>query len=225
MNEQATTLRALKGAAASVVLALAVTGRSMTNRELRLWTGYSDKPITEALALLDVEGITQYNGRQFGWSLSAGQMLLPLPTHQHKLSTDKAQLSTGDRKVSDLGPTTTTTKDLRSRKDKVVVEEETATSEILRSMLASAGVGANSKGMRDILSAEVEVERAAAWVTYWRWWKRERKRRPGQSVDGRAYFTAGLLIRVLLDGDEPPAERCEGCLELSADCYCNVVSR
>lgn len=231
----ATTLRALKGAPTSIILALLVTGRSMTNKELRTWTGYSDKPITDALALLDTEGITQYNGRTYGWSLSAGQMQLP---GIHKLSTGTAKLSTElstedrrisdlgrvDRRISDLSRTTTTTTDLEVNRSKVVVVQEGQNTEKLRSLLLSAGIRAKSRGMRELLSARVEVERAAAWVTYWRWWKRERELKPGQPVDGRTYFTAGLLIRVLLDGDEIPG-RCEECLELPADCFCGVVSR
>lgn len=216
MNQQVMKVRALKGAPASIILALLVTGRSMTNAQLRQYTGYSDKPITEALALLDTEGITQYNGRSYGWSLSAGQMQLP---GLHKLSTVGHNESL-DRKVSDLTPTTTTTIDLEVQRE-VVVEEQK--SEKLRSILLSAGVGQRSKGMKQLLAANIPIERAAAWVAYWRWWQRERERRPGP-VDGRDYFTVGLLIRVLLDGDEAPAARCDTCLETAAECYCKLIS-
>ncbi|MGB3717907.1 MAG: hypothetical protein WA996_26115, partial [Candidatus Promineifilaceae bacterium] len=67
--EQAVFLRALKGAPASIVLALALTGSSLSNRDLELATGYSDKSISRGLALLELKGIAQNNGRSNGWSV------------------------------------------------------------------------------------------------------------------------------------------------------------
>lgn len=225
--DQMSLIRSLKGAPASIVVALVVLGRSLNNKQLCLATGYSDKTITAALVVLDIQGITQFNGRAAGWSLSAGQLKLNLP---EQLSTGYPQV---DRKFSDLGPLTTTTttiqiKDpestLHTREENVVVVEEDR-SEILRSILAAAGIGANSQGMRDLLAAEIPISRAEAWLRYWDWWKRQRERQPSGLVDGRDVFSAGLLIRVLLDGDPAPAARCEECLELPADCYCASISR
>jgi hypothetical protein len=197
---QVALIRSLKGASCSIILTLLITGRSLTNKQLCTYTGYTDKTITAALEVLEMHQFTQFNGRTHGWSLAAGI----------------------DRKFSDLGATTTTTtiqiKDqestLHTREKNVVVEEEKR-SEILRSLLEPAGVGPNSTAMKN----------TAAWVRYWKWWQQERERQPTGAIDGRRSFTAGLLIRVLLDGDTAPAERCGDCLELPADCYCRLISR
>jgi hypothetical protein len=223
---QVALIRSLKGAPSSILLTLLITGRSLTNKQLCTYTGYTDKTITAALEVLEMHQFTQFNGRTHGWSLAAGQLKLNLP---EQLSTGYPQI---DRKFSDLDALTTTTtiqiKDqespLHTREKNVVVEEEKR-SEILRSLLEPAGVGPNSTAMKNIITAGVEEKTAAAWVRYWKWWQQERERQPTGAIDGRRSFTAGLLIRVLLDGDAAPAERCGDCLELPADCYCRLISR
>ena len=70
--ENMTLVRSLQGAPASIMIALMVTGVSMLNKDLCLWTGYSGKPVSEGLVLLEVLGIVQDNGRVNGWSLCGG---------------------------------------------------------------------------------------------------------------------------------------------------------
>lgn len=78
-EEQVDLVRNLKGAAASIILILALSGRSLTGDELCVATGYSDKPVKQALAWLEPRGFVQNNGRQHGWSLGSAVAQLPLP--------------------------------------------------------------------------------------------------------------------------------------------------
>jgi hypothetical protein len=154
--DQVALIRSLKGAPCSIILALLITGRSLTNKQLCTITGYSDKTITAALDVLEMHQFTQFNGRAYGWSLSAGQLQLNLP---EQLSTGYPQI---DRKFSDLDALTTTTtiqiKDqestLHTGEKKVVEEEEgrsenfrssSKRSEFLRSTLEAAGVGPSGR--------------------------------------------------------------------------------
>jgi hypothetical protein len=82
------------------MIALMVTGVSMLNKDLMMWTGYSDKPISEGLALLEALGVVQFNGRGNGWSLGGGfkQMSLfdqsrALPAKAEEMLTDETQQS------------------------------------------------------------------------------------------------------------------------------------
>lgn len=70
-------VRNTKGAGASVILILLLSGRSLTSRELQMATGYSDKPVTDALAWLEPRGYVQFNGHYEGWALGRGLARLP----------------------------------------------------------------------------------------------------------------------------------------------------
>lgn len=78
--EQVSFLHSMKGAPASIIIALALTGVSLTNEDLQLVTGYSDKPISKGLALLELHGLAQHNGRRYGWSLPQGIQLPLFPS-------------------------------------------------------------------------------------------------------------------------------------------------
>lgn len=80
--EQMRFVRSIKGAAASILWILLLSGRACTQRELETATGYTDKPLMTGLALLEAERLIQYNGRRHGWSLSGGFYQLPLPFAQ-----------------------------------------------------------------------------------------------------------------------------------------------
>lgn len=76
-QEQQDFVRNIKGAKASIIVILLISGRSLTNRQLQESTGYSDKPVTDALAWLEPRGIVQYVGQVDGWTLGAGINKLP----------------------------------------------------------------------------------------------------------------------------------------------------
>jgi hypothetical protein len=100
-QEQEDFVRNIKGAPASILWILLLSGRSLDGKELQRATGYSDKPISDALAWLEPRGYVQFNGRQNGWSLGAGIRQLPLPFAALEDGTDDL-LDTGDRNISDL---------------------------------------------------------------------------------------------------------------------------
>jgi hypothetical protein len=70
--------RALKGAPATILIALALSGGALTNIQLQDWTTYTDKPLTRALAMLERNGLVVYRGQQYGWSLSDGMKQLSM---------------------------------------------------------------------------------------------------------------------------------------------------
>lgn len=94
-SQQVAFLRSLKGAPASILITLAlVPGISLTNKDLRRVTKYSDKPITEGLELLELYGLAQNNGRLYGWSLPQGIQLPLFPS---------ALLGRGNSRSASLG--------------------------------------------------------------------------------------------------------------------------
>ncbi len=62
-------IRSLKGAPLSVIAALQVNRGCLTARELQEATGYSDKPVSQALARLEEMGLVVHHGRSRGWSV------------------------------------------------------------------------------------------------------------------------------------------------------------
>lgn len=64
------TLRSLKGAPLSVLLALRLAEAPLPQKALTLWTGYSDKTVAAALDLLVNMGLAVARGRGQGWSLA-----------------------------------------------------------------------------------------------------------------------------------------------------------
>lgn len=82
MDERQVTVmvRSLKGAPASIVLAMLLLppGAALGATQLARMTGYSDKPITQALQILTEMGLMQQHKRYSGWMLTvdARQLIL-----------------------------------------------------------------------------------------------------------------------------------------------------
>lgn len=89
--EQKRFVRDISGPAASVLLILLLSGRSLTAIELEDATGYSDKSVAAGLRRLEEYGLVQNNGRANGWSLVAGRMPLPLPLMELDATTGLTQ--------------------------------------------------------------------------------------------------------------------------------------
>jgi hypothetical protein len=70
-----TFVRSLKGAPASVFLALLFARHPMTNRELQRWTGYSEQSISQAAHLLVDLGWLSALGPRGPWTLGDGRQL------------------------------------------------------------------------------------------------------------------------------------------------------
>lgn len=70
MENPQLTLRSLKGAPLSVLLALRLAEAPLPQKALTLWTGYSDKTVAAALDLLVNMGLAAAHGRGQGWSLA-----------------------------------------------------------------------------------------------------------------------------------------------------------
>lgn len=76
-EEQQDFVRNIRGASASILWILLLSGRSLTNKELQRSTGYSDKPVTDALSRLEPRGLVQFVGQHDGWTLGSGLLRLP----------------------------------------------------------------------------------------------------------------------------------------------------
>lgn len=70
-----TFLRSLKGAPLSVLVALALARKALTNAELCTWTGYRDDNIREAVRLLGDLGWVTARSPRGPWSLAEGRQL------------------------------------------------------------------------------------------------------------------------------------------------------
>jgi len=98
--EHVSTLRALKGAPASILLALMLANKSLGTADLATYTGYNRKTIGSGLLVLQsLEAITNAN-RYHGWQLSPTFKQLILPGFQ---------LGEVEGYILPLDPTTTIT--------------------------------------------------------------------------------------------------------------------
>jgi hypothetical protein len=71
-------IRELKGAPLSIILALQVVGQRVTQEYLERVTGYTDKPVSQALGYLSEIGMIDHT--RAGWGLISGRAVqLPLP--------------------------------------------------------------------------------------------------------------------------------------------------
>jgi biotin operon repressor len=73
-------VRELKGAPLSILMALTVVNQPVTQEWLERATGYTDKPISQALAYLEEIGLAVKS--RAGWLLSDGSQQLPLPVRR-----------------------------------------------------------------------------------------------------------------------------------------------
>ena len=88
-------VRALRGAPISCLIAIALARQPVGNQWLTRVTGYSDKPISEAMKTLKEFGLVVTNGRYDSWRLADNNFQLPFSIE-------------GTRNNSDSQPTTTT---------------------------------------------------------------------------------------------------------------------
>ena len=69
-EEQVALVRCVKGAGSSILWILLLSDDSLTAVELQEATGYSDKPVSQALARLKALGLVEHHGRAQGWRVS-----------------------------------------------------------------------------------------------------------------------------------------------------------
>lgn len=196
-SDRITLLRSLKGAPASIILALVFCGHAMTNRQLEQATGYSDKPISKGLALLELHGLTQYNGYAYGWSLTAAARQLPLFPDS---LLDESRNISESRRISDSFSSSSymifsEREDEEERNAPKVGDFPTSVdnSGEIRRLLIDAGVGRRSRKLRELLTAGLTAEYVQAHVSA----------RETAVASGKRY-PVGWLIQKLLDGDPVP---------------------
>jgi len=207
-SDQIGLLRSLKGAPASIVLALVFCGHALKNRELEQMTGYSDKPISKGLALLELHRLVQYNGYAYGWSLTAAARQLPL-------FPDSLLGDGQSRNISEVGEFPTSSSSSSSslltlnghREEEEDAAESRRISDFsprpvdnsvdkLRRTLIQAGVGKRSRKLRELLDAGLAIEYVQGHIA-----ARQ------AALDQGKHYPVGWLIQKLLDGDPVPAAK------------------
>lgn len=241
-TQQLQLFRAIRGAPATILLLLVVRGASMRNDEICQFTGYSDKPVTNAITVLEQIGFLQYNGRQHGWSLKTGcQLPLPLihslaepvdnligeiPIYQQQIG-ETPIYAPQIGNIPICVPTTTTTIDpLDSLESQGSSRSKNGHLDRRNSDLAQT-----DRNFSDLDHSSHDSEESDA-IAYW-------IRRAGVGTASRKYrellsadldlntvrahalerlakpslVTTGLFITRLLQGDPPPDPRCERCFK------------
>lgn len=233
--QQIALLRNLKGAPISVIWALLMVNMhtpagavyTLKNKELEVWTGYSDKPVSTALDLLHTMGMVAQN-QAGGWYLTTAAYQLPLPLWLGD-GNGRAPLSESSRRIS---PTLSSSSSLLTTSMDPEEEERTASAraaEILRlnplpvdnsvdnsvpdvrDWLLRGGIGPNSVKMRQLLAEDRSLPYVKAHVL-----ERLYHVRRGE------HFPVGWLINKLECGDAAPPMRCEGCLAPLQSCLCGA---
>lgn len=216
-------VRPLKGAAASVLVALLACGGNMTQLELQHVTGYSDKPIAAGLAVLEALGTVQFHGRLLGWSLSR-QYSFSLRPAQLEAASDEGKMGRGEDldgnipnsgKIPISSPSSSSSS-LSLNGDLFEEEERNARKSEIFDVLQLAGVGRRSPKMRHLLSLNLDPGVVSAWVSEFL------AHAAGVSRD-RDVFTVGTLIHILECGDPAPVRRCFDCHYV--DCLCGVIRK
>lgn len=225
-KEQIALIRSLKGAAASIVLALYLAGVQLSGSELQVVTGYDENEVTSGLELLFVYDLIS-NSRSTTralflssstlYSLRSVNMLVDHQEEEESFLSSKG--GTGGRSNEEENE-----RSLADRSGAMSNEERESAPPDRAALLRSLGVGPGSLKMAELMCADIDYETIQAWGIERRWWVKERARTNARYVDGRSMFTVGTLIRILLDGDRPPPARCAECLE-RLPCYCGVVKR
>ncbi len=214
--EQKRFMRSLKGAAASILLTLLISGRALTAEELEGATNYSDKPIQKGLDLLESEGLIQNNGKFNGWSLTSGIYQLPIPFHT--LSAGMALLDAGEndgrhaalpggRGEGFTGSETRNNSEFLSsssslKRDQRVItteeedEEERRRISEIRGLLVGAGVGVRSPALSKLLEMDLDPAYVRAHVEHRR-----------IALEQGKEFPASWLINKLRCGDPAPVVR------------------
>lgn len=205
-------IRSLKGAPASIIMALVFCGHALTNGQLEKYTGYSDKPIARGLALLESLGFAQYNGFANGWSLTATAHK-QLPLFNDDQLDDGGQMDDGGHRRNNSGsgniPTSSSSSSDTYEEEKKSTDEWlrqlAASSPVdnsvdnVRSLLIAAGVGQRSVKLREIVALDLPTDYV----------KKHIAARAAALAAGE-HYPVGWLITKLLDGDpvpQPPTPR------------------
>lgn len=192
--------RGLKGAPASILLLLILAAKPINRYTIEAATGYSDKPITTAIALLERSRMIVNSGNGYELAEELRRKVSPSSSS----SIEQISLFEGQEEEE---------------------ETERRKNSEAKTWLIRAGIGRNSPKLREITAADPEPDYIRRWVLYFEWWTREAERYPGATIDGRSRFSVGTLITILLDGDPAPIDRCEQCLEEDRNCYCSIIKR
>jgi hypothetical protein len=88
-------VQALKGAPASVLLALAITGRFMSHKDLQLWTRCGHRQVTAALRTLEFAGWAIARTDRGPWAIAPG-ISVPVPSALQEGSALRALSSSSD---------------------------------------------------------------------------------------------------------------------------------
>lgn len=178
-----TLLRQLKGAPLACLLALSLVHQPVSQDWICLMTGYTDKPVSQALRLLREYGMI--TGSKNNWQVMNGGLNVPL---------------FATRNNSELGHTTTTatiegSEDLRStaavacRKNSELRVKRTRKNSELENLLYDVGI--REPTLTDLIKLEwVKVDYVKVWIKDYR----ERG------------YKLGLLIHKLKSNDAVPAE-------------------
>lgn len=191
-------IRECKGAAMSVLVLLILNPGGVTQEFLERYSGYTDKPVSQALAYLQETGRVVHT--RSGWQLTAG-MQLPLPlepeclptgdnsdtNYQGRNNTDSIIISSGI-KLNNIEDSNNNNKD-RKNSDSVKTDAEL---EAVWVELSRAGIIRNER-----TEALAELEHITADYVL--------SQRLGMEAEGRdKHKWSGLLIRRLERND--PAE-------------------
>ncbi len=190
--------RALRGAPASVLLALLEQPGAASAADLALLTGYSINAVKTGAALLERYGLIARANRSHGaaWALLAGAAGAAFPA-LGGASTDKlCQLTPPDINAA--------TAAINPHEGTSSSSSSGAAIDTIAELLTAAGIGRNSPAMRALLAAGLSADYVRAHIAAW-------KRDNGAGV--------GLLIRRMLDGDAAPVCRCGRCGECRARAY------
>jgi hypothetical protein len=175
-DKQAELVRGLRGAAASVLWALVLSGRVRRQATLVAATGYSDKPVRQALTELARQGLAQRQGSR-GWVVT--------PAFRGELRSLLTQKPSG--RAAAQAPT-------RARQITRPHGRRTGSQPAgLVRLLQRIGIAPPALNR---LAAHPELAEDPARVLAW-WWYYQTQSWPTNP--------AGLVICRLEDGDQPPA--------------------
>jgi len=248
-GDQIRFLRPLKGAPSLILMTLVLVGHSLQQHELERATGYTDKPISKGLALLESLGLVQNNGRQYGWSLASGARQLSLfPDSVLALLEDQGMVTVDGVEVGKF-PTCDT-----NEVGKIPTSNAPTPHGRARGFSSSLS---SSSLYKPTLTGDIEEERKTPQsrnnsdfddevvdnsVDKWlfeagigrnspKWREIVAKNYSPDYVKAHvlqflsqddARVTVGTLIVRLLDGDVMPKMRCEDCYGVLVDSYCQV---
>lgn len=240
--QQIALLRNLKGAPISIIWALLMANmytppdsvRTLKNSELEMWTGYSDKPISNALDLLHAMGIVSQNSAG-GWypTTAAYQLPLPLWLPNGRGRIQDTPLSEASRRNSPTSSSSSSRSIIQEEEEKKEMRARAGNSppvpppvdnsvdnhkRTIKDLLLRAGVGEKSPKMKQLLAMNLDVKYVEAHVLERLYQARLHDANPIQNPD----YPVAWLINKLVCGDPSPAPRCSTCLQNYSYCYCRT---